>query len=91
MSRSHAEQDQVEESALTVVRFGGVGWEGDFIFLSSWVGRMMEGSPDGQRWGMKSLFMLVEENKHQVRQNTGGKSSGHSMTLYGYWESWLTE
>lgn len=29
------------------------------------------GAPDGQRWGVKSLFVRVEGSKHQVRHNTG--------------------
>ena len=34
-------------------------------------GRGGGGGPDGQRWGVKSLFVRVEGSKHQVRHNTG--------------------
>lgn len=29
------------------------------------------GGPDGQRWGVTSLFVCVEGSKHQVRHNIG--------------------
>lgn len=38
--------------------------------MASWVARVV-GAPDGQRWGVKSLFVRVEGSKHQVRHNIG--------------------
>lgn len=58
-------------SSLYSVRLGWRGvWGVKGFFLASWTGRMMGGGPDGQRWGVSSMFVHIEGSKHQVRHNT---------------------
>lgn len=65
---------------LLVLEVGGGGKGIFFINFFFWPAGWW-GGPDGQRWGVKSLFVRLDGSKLQVGHNSGVLGSGLSTAL----------